>query len=192
MSTAALLAPSPGGSGMLLRCVVGSQLLCLSCRGPGQGSRVETQRTGQVSTMSPIAPLGNVQMKGRGQTARGITSPSLAASRHLGDRAAVPLSPRPSGLALLQRRCRASAGGMWEQLPDNAAQLCAFTLGNAPEPHCRGLLSRLFLWKLLSKERGRQTNTHRVVQGAGEPVRGPGVRMLSQPWCWLGCLQQPL
>lgn len=56
---------------------------------------------------------------------------------------------------------------MWEQLPDNALQLCAFMLGNAPEPGCSGLLSCLFLWKPLSKETGRQTNTHQVVPGAG-------------------------
>ena len=80
---------------------------------------------------------------------------------------------------------------MWEQLPDNAVQLCAFTLGNAPEPHCSGLLSCLFLWKLLSKETGRQTNIHPAVPGAGEPA-GAGILMLLQPWCWLGCLRQPL
>lgn len=77
---------------------------------------------------------------------------------------------------------------MWEQLLDNAVQLRAFTLGNAPEPHCSGLLSCLFLWKLLSKEKGRQTNTHRVVPGAGKPSREPGFRCCCGPGAdWAGC-----
>jgi len=85
-------------------------------------------------------------------------------------------------------RCRASAGGVREQLPDNAVQLCAFTLGNAPEPHCSGLLSCLFLWKLLSKERGRQTNTHHAVPGAGEPAPELGfVCSRSTGAGWTGC-----
>lgn len=162
--------------------------LCLSCLGPEQGSRVETQHTGQVS---PIALLGSIQMlqvKERAQTPREGTAPALAGSQRLGDRAAVLPSPRPSGLAMLQRHCRASAGGMWEQLPDNAVQLCAFTLGNAPEPHCSGLLSCLFLWKLLSKERGRQTNIHRVVPGARQPARELGFGCSCRPGAgWAGC-----
>lgn len=77
---------------------------------------------------------------------------------------------------------------MWEQLLDNAVQLRAFTLGNAPEPRCSGLLSCLFLWKLLSKEKGRQTNTHRVVPGAGKPSREPGFGCCCGPGAdWAGC-----
>lgn len=77
---------------------------------------------------------------------------------------------------------------MWEQLPDNAVQLCAFTLGNAPEPHCSGLLSCLFLWKLLSKERGRQTKIHQVVPGAGDPSWELGFRCSCSPGAgWAGC-----
>lgn len=65
---------------------------------------------------------------------------------------------------------------MWEQLPDNAVQLCAFMLDNAPEPRCSGLLSCLFLWKPLSKETGRQTNMHQVVPGAGGLMQKQGAK----------------
>lgn len=59
---------------------------------------------GQVSAMSLIALLGSIptlRVKEREQTPRGGTSPALAGSQGLGDRAVVPLSPRPSGLAML-------------------------------------------------------------------------------------------
>lgn len=59
---------------------------------------------GQVSTMSLIALLRSIPtlwVKEREQTPRGGTSPALAGSQGLGDRAVVPLSPWPSGPAML-------------------------------------------------------------------------------------------
>lgn len=88
---------------------------------------------------------------------------------------AAPLCPRGQ----VASQCSDSSAehqGMWEQLPDNAVQLCAFMLDNAPEPRCSGLLSCLFLWKPLSKETGRQTNTDQVVPGAGGPMQKQGAK----------------
>ena len=84
----------------------GVRCLCLSCLGPEQGSRVGRQQMRQVSTKSHVAPVGSIQMlrvEEWEQTPRGGTSPALAGSQCLGDRAAVLPSrwPRsaPAGAA---------------------------------------------------------------------------------------------
>lgn len=107
---------------------------------------------------------------------RHISSPGW--SQCLGDRAAVPLSPRLSGLATLRRHCRASAGGCGNSC---RTMPCSCVLSRWVMHQNRSAVgccpARSYGNPFQRREADRQTPAERAVPGAGEPG-GAGVRML--------------